>query len=214
VTEEIKPLSLDALFKQQEQSYKVTVEAVEGDPQKVKITPWTKSGGCNCSAALTVNKDSIESVTPTGETHDCCGKTLLVVTPKFKENATLTILDVLKERFEKPRQMSQQAHSHSHTPSARPECPNGSDMLCVSCQGGGFSCCCPPCDPSLGCRRITAYDSPETIVPCQHQNALSGGIEPLYNCWPGEQCIRDVRCPQGTACYNLSNGRRRCWGCG
>lgn len=27
------------------------------------------------------------------------------------------------------------------------ECPDGQNMTCVCCQGGGFSCCCPPCTP-------------------------------------------------------------------
>jgi hypothetical protein len=62
----------------------VTVERVEGRDDVVKVTPLVASGGCGCEAALEIPKGDIEGVTPTGDRHFCCGKTLSVVNIQFK----------------------------------------------------------------------------------------------------------------------------------
>jgi hypothetical protein len=54
------------------------------DASSVKITPWSARGDCGCDASLSVPKDCIKAVVPTGEQHFCCGKLLLVADVEFK----------------------------------------------------------------------------------------------------------------------------------
>lgn len=73
-----------------------TIESVEGKPGVVKITPWV-DGKCQCRLAIEVPKTSIRQVTPTGETHKCCGKGLRVVEIQFKEGSTISLKDVFSQ---------------------------------------------------------------------------------------------------------------------
>lgn len=102
-------LSIDEFLKTQKESKKVTIEPVKDDESLVKITPWTRDGGCSCSRSIKVKRASIESVSPTSEEHYCCGKTLLVVTVEFKKDQSLSINDVLEQLSTKS-----EPHQHSH----------------------------------------------------------------------------------------------------
>lgn len=79
-------LSLEELLKRQEKGglLLATIEQAE-QPDYVKITPYAQNLGCLCSFTITVQKLHIKSVTPTGETHFCCGKQLLVTTIEFTD---------------------------------------------------------------------------------------------------------------------------------
>lgn len=74
-----------------------TIETVEGKPDSVKVTPWTPESGCLCHLSLTVRKSAVEAVTPTGQTHVCCGKTLKVVQLRFKKGETLPLEDLFNQ---------------------------------------------------------------------------------------------------------------------
>lgn len=81
-----EPISLDELLTRQGGAgARATLDEVPDQPDRVQVTPFTPDAGCLCDHAFTVPRDAIASVTPTGETHDCCGKTLLVVTLTFAD---------------------------------------------------------------------------------------------------------------------------------
>jgi hypothetical protein len=93
-----KAISIDAFLKIQEQTTFATVEAIENNTDLVKITPWLPAHGCLCNSAFSVRKEFVQSVTPTEQTHQCCGKILRVVSVAFAENATLSPRDLLAQR--------------------------------------------------------------------------------------------------------------------
>lgn len=84
-------LSVDELLARQDEpgELRATIEAVPGDDEQVKVTPYVSDAGCLCSLAIAVRKDQIDSLATTDESHRCCGKTLAVVTVTFAD-ATLT----------------------------------------------------------------------------------------------------------------------------
>ena len=84
----------DLLTGQSKQTFRATVEAIESQPSMVKITPWTAASGCLCHLSVQVAKASLEGVTPTGDTHECCGKTLKVVQLHFKEGESIAFEDL------------------------------------------------------------------------------------------------------------------------
>jgi hypothetical protein len=91
-------LSVDELFDLQSRHHiKGTVEPVGDDGQLVKVTPWFPFSGCLCQLALVVPKAVIDKVKPTGESHQCCGKTLQVVEITFKEDGTMPVKQVFEQ---------------------------------------------------------------------------------------------------------------------
>jgi hypothetical protein len=101
-------LSVDELLKTQSSAASaVTVEAVDGQPSLVKLTPWRSGAGCSCHLAIEVPKDSISHVVPTGTEHLCCGKVLKVVEVHFKETSSMSLPELL-------RQMSSRAGHADH----------------------------------------------------------------------------------------------------
>jgi hypothetical protein len=83
-------LSLDALLSAQSTSHAlVTIESIDSRDDVVKVTPWSESGGCQCDWSVLIKRSQIESVTPSGQTHHCCGKRLQVVSINFHKNASL-----------------------------------------------------------------------------------------------------------------------------
>jgi hypothetical protein len=87
----------DLLTKQMEPLFVATIEAVDGKPDMVKITPWVASEGCSCNLSLQIPKRSLDGVTPTGEIHFCCGKSLQVVELHFKSGEAIGIDDVMDQ---------------------------------------------------------------------------------------------------------------------
>lgn len=85
----------DLLTRQMEPLFVATIEAVDGKPDMVKITPWVASEGCSCYLSLQIPKRSLDGVTPTGDIHFCCGKSLQVVELHFKSGEAVGIDDVM-----------------------------------------------------------------------------------------------------------------------
>jgi hypothetical protein len=85
-------VSLEEFLKDQSTPrFTATIEAVEGKPDVVKVTPWAAaSGQCFCHLAINVRKSAFKLVTLTGDTHVCCGKTLKVVELHFKKGETIS----------------------------------------------------------------------------------------------------------------------------
>jgi hypothetical protein len=90
---EFNRISIDELFERQSRvstALKATLEPVPDEPDKVKITPWIEGAGCLCQLAINVPKAVIDSVSPTGEIHLCCGKKLEIAAQDAEEhNKTL-----------------------------------------------------------------------------------------------------------------------------
>jgi hypothetical protein len=90
----VKEITVDELLTQQQVVKPLaTIEPIEGKPESVKVTPWVQSKGCLCASTLVIPKAAISSVSPTGETHYCCGKQLHVVEINFKEDAQLSVAE-------------------------------------------------------------------------------------------------------------------------
>jgi hypothetical protein len=91
-------ISLDALLSDQENPVvSVTIELITDLPELIKVTPWSSTGGCLCHLAVQIKRSSVESVTPTGEVHLCCGKRLKVVDIKFKEGESIALDDLFSQ---------------------------------------------------------------------------------------------------------------------
>lgn len=93
-----------------------TVREVEDQPDLVKITPYTKGGGCSCGAiSMMMPKEIIESVTITEMQHLCCGQSFAVVELHCKEDATMSISDVITQLFlVNKKDDGHQDHHHDH----------------------------------------------------------------------------------------------------
>ena len=64
---------------------------LRGSPRWVTITPWTPKGGCLCQLAMVIPRSALESVTPTGEVHVCCGKRSEAVELHFKDGQAMPL---------------------------------------------------------------------------------------------------------------------------
>lgn len=86
---DFESIDLDALLDEQGNPSAprvlVTIEKLDDDDARVKVTPWSEGSGCLCDIAVRIPKDAFESVTRTESEHLCCGKRLAVVEPKFAE---------------------------------------------------------------------------------------------------------------------------------
>jgi hypothetical protein len=92
-------ITVDELFAEQSKSVsqlKATVEPIE-DSANVKVTPWTPNGGCHCHLAIEIPKSDLSGVTPSGEVHVCCGKTLRVVELHFRDDKTIRLADLFAQ---------------------------------------------------------------------------------------------------------------------
>lgn len=87
----------DFLGQQSVSEISATIEPIEGKPDFVKVTPWTPESGCLCHLSLTIRKSALEAVTPTGQSHICCGKTLKVAQLRFKKGEKLPLEDVFSQ---------------------------------------------------------------------------------------------------------------------
>lgn len=94
-----EPLSLKQLLDDQESGpdLLVTIERIEGSEDTVRITPFSQ-GVCQRDIALEIPMSAIDSVTPTGDTHPCCGKMLSIVRPSFAEPVWAGALKQLASR--------------------------------------------------------------------------------------------------------------------
>src|ERR1051325_3854648 len=102
-----------------------TVEAVENEPELLKLTPWVSGVGCLCQLAVKVPKKAIESVSPTGDTHYCCNKALRVVEVHFRKDSSLPLSDL----FAQLMQSAQGGHAEQSLPFASQARPFASRAL-------------------------------------------------------------------------------------
>jgi hypothetical protein len=94
-------LSVDQLLEEQERGrLRATVARIGGHHDAVEVTPWIRGGGCACHSSLRVPKEAIAGAVATGESHRCCGKTLLVVELTFRERTWGDAFAQLSERYQ------------------------------------------------------------------------------------------------------------------
>lgn len=90
-------MTLEELFKKQSESKKTfTIEPTSSDNQ-VKITPRFENSSCGCDYSLIIDKKSITEILPTGEFHNCCGKSLEEVQIVFKSNSKMGIGEIFNQ---------------------------------------------------------------------------------------------------------------------
>lgn len=100
-TSTVDEISLDDLLARQNsagRSLRVTVEAVDDDPERVKVTPFPAGAGCRCPQSLTIPKAQIRRLADTSEVHMCCGKQLVVVEIEFSEPVLTDVFEQLSSR--------------------------------------------------------------------------------------------------------------------
>ena len=178
-----------------------TIESIDGSDGQVKITPVV-SERCGCGHAVTVPKDVITSVEPTGETVACCGKRLKLVHVILREGATIPLADVLARivparrseplgpRAEAPTYrtapMARAPRAFSHRRVRRVPSANVSSML----GGDGNRGCLADCQQAAAwglayCETIQRHD-PELAWVCR-QNCYADYEACEANCdesWP------------------------------
>jgi hypothetical protein len=150
-----KLMGIDEFIASQSASVNMaTIEPIDGKPDFVKVTPWTQMSGCLCHLALEVKKSSLDSLTPTGDTHICCGKTLKVVELHFKKSETLAIDDVFGQIQKSAAKLSsthtapQPDYAPGHGPGNDPQPPFNCAALSRSCaENCGSNICCSECEP-------------------------------------------------------------------
>jgi hypothetical protein len=116
-----KKMTVDELFAEQSKSMSqltATIEPVE-NTSNVKVTPWTPNGGCHCHLAIEISKTDLSGVTPTGDVHVCCGKTLKVVELHFKDDQTIRLADVFAQ-FAKNLSEKHEQHAMPEVPAHLP----------------------------------------------------------------------------------------------
>jgi hypothetical protein len=99
-------MTVDDVLEQQKKTVLIaTIEAIDHEPQLVKVTPFIPGAGPSEEPALRIQRESIGSLVPTGEKKLRRGKHLRVFEIHFAEHASIPI----KEAFEHLQTSSQPA---------------------------------------------------------------------------------------------------------
>jgi len=132
-------LSVDEFFKEHSGNVglRATLEPT-GSPDRVVVTPWVQGAGCLCAAALELTKDTISNLTPTSDSHYCCGKMLRVVALDFK---TGTLPDIFVQLIGRAMQ-----DSGGERRSCTAACDDQERECIQGCEGQGPGC-------KMGCTR-------------------------------------------------------------
>lgn len=184
-------ISVDELLSQQSRDiFKATIEPLEDDSM-VSVTPYIIGRGCQCQFALRLSKSAIAGVTPSGETHICCGKTLLVVAISFAAGQSISITDVFK-------QLTANSSSPSHEPANSANLPYSS--IPIPPMGSAFP------ENGLGIMHHERMLHANT-AQCNHPYlpcGLNGCYNPITSCC----CCGALGCsvvsnPLGYSCFNI-----------
>lgn len=185
-----RPLSVDEVLETQgEQTIQVTLERVPDDDQSVKVTPWLPGRGCLCDAALIVRKDQIAALTPTGETHFCCGEQHTVVSAEFADETLTQVFEQLGQNL--ARGVPPAAFAHASAPLA----PQGTPWPDATRAAGLAGV--PSPRPAARWGAIAAAASAPTFAEWQRQSGeMAYGGNPIRNAWCAlmyGSCVSD--CP-------------------
>jgi hypothetical protein len=177
-----KPKGLDEFLEDQGEvaGFTATLEPVPDKSTHVKVTPFRDGHGCGCESSFELPKDAIRSVTPTGNHHFCCGKSLRVAVVEFAEGASIPVADLVE-------QMSR-ASSDFH---AAPTPDHLHAMRTPDRPGGGN----PPPHPggSRPIARIGFWDIPWTNCSIEaYESCIGWGGPSGFECLGWEQRYRLV----------------------
>lgn len=191
-----RSMALAAFLKEQEVSGLVaTVEAIPEKPKFVKVTPWVQSAGCLCRYAVDVPEGSIKSVTPTGQTHPCCGKVLKVVEVQFQDDATLKTSDVFGQLMKAASGGGHEGHAEPHG-------------MAPQFSGAAFAA---PMSSMLAARSDFSPDQASIVCPFGYLACRGRCGERCYSPSRGETCFDGQVCSFGRlqcgcSCYSPSQG--------
>ena len=93
-----EPMELDDFLSGQSDqgsAFEATLEAIPDQPTLVKVTPFHSGYGCECASSFELARDAVQSVTPTGTYHFCCGKRLEVAVVEFTEDAVVPVTQLM-----------------------------------------------------------------------------------------------------------------------
>lgn len=128
----------ELLGRQSALPHRATIKPAAAD--RVVITPAAAGGKCACAHGITVEKGEIEAVTPTGDVHACCGKTLLVVEVEFVNKTVAEIFRQLSERATRSSKIPRMAELLRRGGLSAAGSPFGSARLLRDDAGSQMSC--------------------------------------------------------------------------
>lgn len=128
----------ELLGRQSALPHRATIKPAAAD--RVVITPAAAGGRCACAHAITVEKDEIEAVTPTGDVHACCGKKLLVVEVEFVNKTVAEIFRQLSEKATRSSRIPRMAEPFRRGGSASARSPFASARFLREDSGSHMSC--------------------------------------------------------------------------
>lgn len=194
------------LTEQSKHIFQATIEPVEDQPKKCRLTPWVEHGGCQCSSALIIEKSQIKSVTKTEHRHFCCGKSLTVVEVNFAENASIPLSDVFAQASQSAKSghhehiphhtdmPTQAMHVHQGTPYQLPQ--------------GAFAGVHSAIGSASGYEGFVDNSAPFIQCPPGQIPSSCGGT--LHCIHPGQVCCGSGPCPVGYQCMTCG-GQLRCY---
>ncbi len=201
-------MTTDEFLTEQEKGvFLATIEPIENDDKRVKVTPWRAGHGCLCQLSIVIPKEAIANVTPTGDRHPCCNKVLRVVEITFKEGSTMSLDEVFKNLLA--------GAQHIHPEAARPfeygeerpalSSPNPQAFASEFFPGAETLLTCPPgqsqlaCGGTITCQPNGTYCCAGSPCPAGWTCLACGG---RITCQPpGSYCCAGNPCPQGYECF-------------
>jgi hypothetical protein len=188
-------LDLDEfLAEQSKHIFLATIEPVEDEPKKCKLTPWIEHGGCQCSSALVIERSQIKSVTKTEHRHFCCAKSLIVVEVNFAENASIPLSDYFAQASQTVKSgHHEHGHQHADMPTQGMHAHPG---ITYQVPPGAFAGVHPTIDVALDYEEQAQCGSGK--CPVGYQCLSCGG---QLRCYPiGSTCCMSGACGPGYHC--------------
>ncbi|MBK8252981.1 MAG: hypothetical protein IPK82_09960 [Polyangiaceae bacterium] len=93
-------MKVDDFLKHQDEApleFLAVVERSVTDAGRVRLTPYSESGGCSCDRAFELAQDAILDVEPLDKTVSCCGKQLRPARVRIPRDAHVRLADVFFE---------------------------------------------------------------------------------------------------------------------
>jgi hypothetical protein len=89
-------ISIDHLLEQQRRSSNaVLLQAIPGDNEHVRVTPWIRGMKCVCGKGTVMPRNAIKEISKTGHTCRCCNQTIQVVEVEFSSEKLVTYAELI-----------------------------------------------------------------------------------------------------------------------
>jgi hypothetical protein len=173
--DDTQKFKIDEFLEEQDKAqFLATIEPVREDAKLVKITPWRPAGGCMCHASMKIPKEAVVSVSPTGDIHLCCGKSLKVVEVEISEAKTIPVSHVIAQMMSKGEEDAAPHHDDRPTFVSRASNPPQTRRAAGTCV----------CDHFIRryCVGATQYEDyacyDDTGASCGNTTVATGGFCP------------------------------------